>query len=286
MNFVVTPERIPVDDIIVGVEGGLQGLTGSDVDKARSKIAGVLTSAKPPPSNLPWSLQKALDDLKKREDIVILPADKGRCTVVMDVTEYHAKVDSLLADRKFYKVLDKDPTSSTERKMNAALLGLKKNGTIPEPLYRILRSLGGHIPLLYGLPKIHKPGIPLRPIVSFVSSPTYALSKHLARALSPLVGNSSSFVSSSSEFVSFSKSITIPEKYELVSFDVVSLFTNVPIDLALSVVEKRLDVSDRTPLSKEVLVSLLRLCLSSTTFYYKCTSRSLVQQWGHRCRWL
>ena len=125
--------------------------------------------------------------------------------------------------------------------------------------------------MLYGLPKIHKPGIPLRPIVSFVSSPTYALSKHLARALSPLVGNSSSFVS---EFVSFSKSITIPEKYELVSFDVVSLFTNVPIDLALSVVEKRLDdvdVSDRTPLPKEALVSLLRLCLSSTTFYYNGT---------------
>ena len=48
-----------------------------------------------------------LDDLKKREDIVISPADKGRCTVVMDKTEYHAKVDSLLADRKFYKLLDK-----------------------------------------------------------------------------------------------------------------------------------------------------------------------------------
>ena len=96
-----------------------------------------------------------------------------------------------------------------------ALLRLKKNGTIPEPLYYRLRSSGGHIPFLYGLPK---PGTPLRPIVS---SLTYALSKHLAQALSPMVGNSSSFVP---EFVLFSKSITIPEKYELVSFDVVSLF--------------------------------------------------------------
>ena len=58
------------------------------------------------------------------------------------------------------------------------------------------------------------------------------------------------------------------------SFDVVSLFTNVPIELALSVVEKRLDevdVSDNTPLPKEALVSLLRLCLSSITFYYNGT---------------
>ena len=116
-------------------------------------MTGVMTSAKSPPSNLPWSLQKALDDLKKREDIMIFPADKDCCMVVMDETEYHAKVDSLLVDRKFYKFLDKDPTSSTERKMNAALLGLKKNGTIPEPLYYRLRSLGGHIPLLYGLPR-------------------------------------------------------------------------------------------------------------------------------------
>ena len=58
------------------------------------------------------------------------------------------------------------------------------------------------------------------------------------------------------------------------SFDVVSLLTNIPIDLALSVVEKRLDdvdVSDHTPLPKEALVSLLRLCLLSTTFYYNGT---------------
>ena len=55
------------------------------------------------------------------------------------------------------------------------------------------------------------------------------------------------------------------------SFDVVSLFTNIPIGLALSVVEKRLDevdVSDYTPLP---LLSLLRLCLSSTTFCYNGT---------------
>ena len=65
--------------------------------------------------------------------------------------------------------------------------------------------------------------------------------------------------------------ITIPDNYELVPFDVVSLFTNAPMELALSVVKKRLDevdVSDHTPLLKEALVSLLRL---STTFYYNGT---------------
>ena len=105
-------------------------LTGSDVDRARLKIAGVPTKCRPPLSNLPWSLQKSLDDLKKREDIMVLPADKA---MVMDELEC---LDSLLADRKFYKVLGNDPTPSIERKMNT---GLKKNGTILEPLYCRLR---------------------------------------------------------------------------------------------------------------------------------------------------
>jgi hypothetical protein len=42
---------------------------------------------------------------------------------------------------------------------------------------------------IYGLPKIYKPKIPLRPIVSFVNSPTYGVSSFLAKMLSPVVGN-------------------------------------------------------------------------------------------------
>ena len=53
----------------------------------------------------------------------------------------------------------------------------------------MLYSSDGLCPRFYGLPKIHKPGIPLRPIVSFVNSPTYAISGYLARILSPVVGN-------------------------------------------------------------------------------------------------
>ena len=59
-----------------------------------------------------------------------------------------------------------------------------------------------------------------------MSSPTYALSSQV------LVGNSSSFVASSSEFVSFSKAVTIPDIYHL-------MLCHCSLMLALSVVEKR-----------------------------------------------
>ena len=43
-------------------------------------------------------------------------------------------------------------------------------------------------PKFYGLPKIHKPDTPLRPIVSSCGSVTYGVAKELAKILKPLVG--------------------------------------------------------------------------------------------------
>ncbi len=119
--------------------------------------------------------------------------------------------------------------------MNALLLSLTRKGAIPTTLYNRLRSSAGKVPLLYGLPKIHKPETPLRPIVSFLNSPTYELSKHLVSILSLLVGKSTSHVKNSAEFASFIASQTLSSGMILVSFDVVSLFTRVSADLAVSV---------------------------------------------------
>ena len=87
------------------------------------------------------------------------------------------------------------------------------------------------------------------PIVSFYTSPTYHLSKHLVGILSPLVGDTSYTVRNSRELVSFAQNICLKNEC-LVSFDVISLFTRIPVDLALQIARSRLenDVSldDRT----------------------------------------
>ena len=80
--------------------------------------------------------------------IIILPADKGRTTVIFNKTAYETKVNSLLSDTQTYKKLKKDPTPSMERKMNTMLLQLMKKGSIPDTLYKKLRSSGGYTPCL------------------------------------------------------------------------------------------------------------------------------------------
>ena len=235
----------------------------------RSEVSHVHKHAKPPVTNIEKNTLNALKNLKTDKDRIIVQADKGNCVVVMDTDDYNNKASDLLDNRNTYSLLKNDPTKTTERKLNKILLELKKSEKISESLYKRLHSSDGLPPRFYGLPKIHKPQIPLRPIVSFVDSPTYNLSSYLANILEPLVGNTNCHVKNSYEFASFIKDIKLTEDEELVSFDVVSLFTNIPVDLAIRVAEQRLSndttLAERTPLA---VADIIQWNLSFTTTHF------------------
>ena len=160
-------------------------------------VVGAVSRAKMPPRNVPPRESKALKDLAHDESILVLPADKGKAMVVMNRTDYDAKKLMMLKDESTYRLLEKDPTSALARRMNSTLMKLKQSGRLPDRVYACLRSSAGKTPLLYGLPKIHKPDVPLCPIVLFVSSPTYGVSKFLAGLLAPVVGQTTSHVRNS-----------------------------------------------------------------------------------------
>lgn len=272
LNFAFAPKMVKDERIISDVEMGIRRLPEGQKMQIRGEISRILRHAKPPASNLSKEEYRALNNLKKDDSIIIGPADKGNCVVIMNRTDYVEKVTSLLSEENTYKKLMRDPTKATERKMNQLLLKLKKDGKFDESLYFRLRSTDGSAPPFYGLVKVHKAGYPLRPIVSFIGSPTYNLSRHLTEILSPLVGKSSNSVHNSIQFCEFIRGVKIPPGHIMVSFDVVSLFTNVPKRLALEVAKMRLDMdpnlSQRTLLSAQEIVDLLSFCLDATEFVF------------------
>ena len=275
LNYALPPKQIPIPEIVACTEDALRRakIPPEASDRTRTQIIGILSQAKPTSSNLSPSESKALKELRNETSLIIVPADKGRATVVMDRTAYDAKVTDMLSDSSTYKPVTKDPTASLQRQMNARLLSLRKSGHLSDFLYNRLRCSAGRIPLLYALPKIHKPEVPLRPIVSFVSSPTYFLSKHLASILAPLVGNTCHNVRNSTDFARFISSQTLGENEILVSFDVVSLFTKVPTDLATKVAHQRLtddaSLPGHTSLTPDDIITLLEFCLNATYFAFR-----------------
>ena len=83
----------------------------------------------------------------------------------------------------------------------------------------------------YGLIKIHKAGFPVRPIISTINSPPYALPKFFAKLLQDNLKTPTSHIDNSEKLKDKLDNTHIPQDHEIISFDVVSLFTNVPEDL-------------------------------------------------------
>ena len=78
-------------------------------------------------------------------------------------------------------------------------------------------------PKFYGLPKIHKPDTPLRPIVSSCGSVTYGVATELAKILKPLAGKSPHHITSTQDFVEQARQIKLEPGERLSSYDVSAL---------------------------------------------------------------
>ena len=96
-------------------------------------------------------------------------------------------------------------------------------------------------PKFYGLPKMHKQGMPLRPIISSRGSVTYETVKELARILKPLVGRSPHHVQNTKDFISSIEGIQLKLDECIMSYDVNALFTSVPIQPAVNIIKKHLE---------------------------------------------
>ena len=144
---------------------------------------------------------------------------------------------------------------------------------IPYNLYRQLLSSCARSPRFFGQLKIHKPVVPLRPIVATQGGPTYNTARHLANILRPLVGNSVHHVKNSEEFAKFTHDLVLHPDEIMVSFDVVSLFTNVPTEDACNIAWERLSedssLQDRTDLTPDQIADLLKFCVSSSSFRWR-----------------
>ena len=86
-----------------------------------------------------------------------------------------------------YQLLKKDPTTKIKAKALKQLNVRKDNEFIDNKLYYCLKRTDSPVPRFYGQPKICKPGVPIRPIVSYSGSSLYDLNKYIANTLKAYV---------------------------------------------------------------------------------------------------
>ena len=170
----------------------------------------------------------------------MLTADKGVALVVTDKEEYVQKTHSLL-DQPTYKTINRDLTNRIKAKLIKILRKIKRETGIDEGTYKAMYPTSCIPPKFYGLPKIHKTGTPLRPIVSSRGYVTYGVAKVQAKVPKPMVGKSSNHIQGTRDFVNRLQGVTLLPRECLCSYNFITLFTSVPIDQALTVIKDLLE---------------------------------------------
>ncbi|XP_077507345.1 uncharacterized protein LOC144116813 [Amblyomma americanum] len=119
LNFNLGPEP-DIKKMVCAVETAVKNVEPSRRDKARTRVVSVLSKLNRHQGLNPLLLKerKALKRLRGNENIVILPADKGNATVVLDKREYVNKMTGMLEDERTYLPLNRDPTSKVQRDLH------------------------------------------------------------------------------------------------------------------------------------------------------------------------
>ena len=183
----------------------------------------------------------------------------------MNKQEYIDKVENLLSDENTYEKLQKNPSETFNSSFNKKVKALLRGN---EEVLKRITSISPSLPYMYGVIKTHKPNNPVRPIISSVGSITYKLSKYLVSLLNPLIGTiSSSHIKNNVDLIDKLNNVQVKCDFKLVSFDVCSLFTKVPVDDLLSFLPEVLDRLE-LPFDNTVLVNLIKLCILDSKFEF------------------
>ena len=213
--------------------------------------------------SLPLRYIKTLTRLGENPNIHITKADKGGGVIIMDKSEYTRKMMAILADRETYQPR---PAGSGLREATNLKQRLRRLLSTSEQGKRLLHLLpeNPRIPKAYGLPKTHKSGVPLRPIISGIGSTPHSLAKVLAKPLSKLLGTmSGAHLKNSNDLLNRLGKIGFRNKM-LASFDVKSLFTNVPSDGAITAMKEVLETVDdvELPLPRPDFITAVTMCVN------------------------
>ena len=142
------------------------------------------------------------------------------------------------------------------------------NSNIDKEVYNKIHSTGAQPARLYGLPKIHKSKTDpkYRPILSMPNAYCTKLTKYLDSLLKPFIPTEFS-IKDTFDFVEKIRQFQLPERNYIISFDVTSLFTNIPLDATIQFICDFIP-ENALPISKTALSRLLYLSCKDILFSF------------------
>ena len=153
-----------------------------------------------------------MKDLQFDTSVVILAANEGRSAVIVNCEDYLEKCMNHI-NNCTYQLLKKDPTTNIKARTLKQSKALKDKEFIDNKLYYYLNPSDSLTLRFYGQPKIHKPGVLIRLIVSYSGFPLYNLNKYIANILKVYVNNENNNANNSATLYNHIRNVPIEEGF-------------------------------------------------------------------------
>ncbi|XP_072392500.1 uncharacterized protein [Diabrotica undecimpunctata] len=176
-----------MSSLLSDIEFLISGLEPQEKDILRSQSTNVITNFLHKTSKEGHFLNTIYNEfkqfLKSHPKIYIVRSDKGNVTVAMYKNDYIENSNSLLNDTKSNIKLKNSPVCTLQQKANKLVSDLASSKSITTEFAKSLKIYNAVAPRFYTLPKVHKPTLSMRPIVSSIDAPNSKLAKHLTDIL-------------------------------------------------------------------------------------------------------
>lgn len=213
--------------------------------------------------------KKTKQFLQQNKDLIVVDADKGNTTILMNRAEYTNTVEGIFKDTNKYTQIYEEPTKALQIENNKIVCTLYKSKFINRNHKRTLTTYKAQAPRPYAVIKLHKQNHPPRIIISSINSPAYHLTKFLNDILQKLdpIDNSNFNITNSFQLKSQLDQLTLTEDDIMASLDVVAMYERIPVNLVFNAIRKRWDnIENITPIPQNLFMRIVRFCVKDNNY--------------------
>lgn len=212
------------------------------------------------------SLIRSIKHKIKKDDLILSKSDKGNTVSIFPKSIYMEKMMACLQGMRIVE-MQSDPTAKYKKDLIKVINNCKMVFSTSERFQ--IKNCNPSAPILYGLPKLHKEGIPCRPVASSFNAPASRLCKALSKLLPSLLDFNPKFsIKNSSHLIDKLKVLEIPTGSKLISFDVKSLFPSIPTNKLLSLLCDRVREVMLDPVKALEIIDLIKICFDQNYFMF------------------
>ena len=237
----------------------------------KHRILAIYRNAPRTVPNTSTEARAELDDLRRDVSVVVKPSDKCKGLVVMNTDDYVARGEEITTA---FEQIEQNPTAKTEA-LSKRIISQTIKDKIDKGILSAIRPHHSRCAELYGLPKTHKEGEPLRPIVSGIDDPIDRLGWLLEQITSQLLKYVPAHLQDTGDFLD-----RVRDRYPrgfpagsiAYSMDVKNLYGNIPtgegIQAVMELIHEHHDELNLFGLAPDDVEALLSHCLQNNYFRF------------------